>query len=116
MLKQLSITAILFTIMALLNSAIAGNNMATAAQPAIADVEVTLSSRSPKCVSESPHPRPPHRGRFFDGWRSKAIRRDRRLPVRGDVFLIRTPCGRAEARPYGKNLPVKAPGPRPCTG
>ncbi len=49
----------------------------------------------------------PHRGRFFDGWRSDAIRRDRLLPVRGDVFRIRTPCGRAEARPYGKNLPVR---------
>ncbi len=41
----------------------------------------------------------PHRGRFFDGWRSNAIHRDRRLPVRADVFRIRTPCGRAEARP-----------------
>ncbi len=51
-----------------------------------------------------------HRGRFFDGWRSNAIRRDRRLPVRGDVCRIRTPCGRAEARPYGKNLPVRGGG------
>ncbi len=40
------------------------------------------------------------RGRFFDRWRSNAIRRDRLLPVRGNVFRIKTPCGRAEARPY----------------
>ncbi len=48
-----------------------------------------------------------HRGGFFDGWRSNAIRRDRLLPVRADVFRIRTPCGRAEAGPYEKNLPVR---------
>ncbi len=51
---------------------------------------------------------------FFDGWCCDAIRTDRQKPVRADVFRIRTPCGRAEARPYGKNLPMRtgASGPR----
>ncbi len=82
-------------------------------------------------VADTPSPPCPHRGRFFDGWRSNAIRRDRLLPVRGGVFRIRTPCGRAEARPYGKIQPEEASWrhtlrvcrqdassgfPRPCTG
>ncbi len=42
---------------------------------------------------------------FLTGSHRNAIRsRDRLLPVRADVFRNRTPCGRAEARPYEKNL------------
>ncbi len=44
---------------------------------------------------------------FLAGSRCDAIRRDRLLPVRGNVFRIRTACGRAEARPDGKTLPVR---------
>ncbi len=44
---------------------------------------------------------------FLDGCRCDGIRRDRLLPVRANVFGIRMPCGRTEARPYGKNLHVK---------
>ncbi len=48
-----------------------------------------------------------HRGSFLAGSHRNAIRRDRLLPVHADVCRIRTTSGRAEARPYGKNLSVR---------
>ncbi len=48
-----------------------------------------------------------HRCRILGGWYYNTIRRDRQKPVCADVFRIRMPCGRAEARPYGKTLHLK---------